>query len=59
MAGDVTHESAADATLGLLQNWDDPDNPLASLEETQRDAVIDLSVYAGERPFPEEVCGGW
>ena len=46
---------ATDGELELLQNWDDPDSPLAPLEESQRDAIIDLSVYAGERPFPEEV----
>ena len=57
MAANVARSGSAESSnLDLLQNWDDTENPLAPLEESQRDAVIDLSVYANERPLPEEVC---
>ena len=57
MASNVARSTDAEAAnLDLLQNWDDTENPLAPLEESQRDAVIDLSVYAHDRPLPEEVC---
>ncbi|KAF0303196.1 Conserved oligomeric Golgi complex subunit 3 [Amphibalanus amphitrite] len=56
MASNVARSTDAEAAnLDLLQNWDDTENPLAPLEESQRDAVIDLSVYAHDRPLPEEL----
>lgn len=56
MSGDVAEAvTETKSSVDLLQNWDSTDQPLASLESSQRNVVIELSAFSNERPFPKEV----